>query len=49
MSFSNSSPQMHVMDHFKQIQTSTVKIILTLLDKKYTVNVKEIPIHHVFN
>ena len=42
MSFSNSSPQMHVMNHYKQIQTSTVKIIPTLLDKKYTVNIKEI-------
>ena len=49
MSFSNSSPQMHVIDNFKQIKTSTVKIIQTLLDKKYTVNIKEIPIHHVFN
>ena len=49
MSFSNSSPQMHVIDNFKQIKTSTVKIIPTLLDKKYIVNIKEIPIHHVFN
>ena len=49
MTFSNSSPQMHVIDNFKQIKTSTVKIIPTLLDKKYTVNIKEIPIHHVFN
>ena len=49
ISFSNSSPQMHVIDNFKQIITSTVKIMPTLLDKKYTVNIKEIPIHYVFN